>query len=173
MKITKRQLRRIIKEAIEDEAVTSEDEMSEDEIQEKFGMLLDAGHQKQAIELAKSLGIDPAELPWDRFGSKMKQKDLRVWVREMVGGGTTQDFDIAMQVIQSTEFNSWQTRAGLYREVLVAGAESGTLSDKAKVALMDVLVGAGEDLRSIPRRLFSGVPLGSRYPKASGWSFMK
>jgi hypothetical protein len=50
VKITKRQLKRIIREATEYES--------------QFATLLDAGHFDQAISLAKSLGISGRDLPW-------------------------------------------------------------------------------------------------------------
>jgi len=50
MRITRRRLRRLIREAIENES--------------QFRELLEAGHFDQAIELAKSLGISGRRLPW-------------------------------------------------------------------------------------------------------------
>ena len=50
MKITQRRLRRLIREAIENES--------------QFRELLEAGHFDQAIALADSLGISGRELPW-------------------------------------------------------------------------------------------------------------
>ena len=62
MKITKRLLRRIIREQVEAEAAQDED------IDEKFLKLMLAGRTEQAVELAKSLGIPATDLPWARFG---------------------------------------------------------------------------------------------------------
>jgi hypothetical protein len=62
VKITKSQLRRIIREQVGAEVAQDED------FDEQFLRLMLAGRTDQAVELAKSLGIPVTDLPWERFG---------------------------------------------------------------------------------------------------------